>query len=215
MRYTTLLFDLDGTLTDPFEGITRCVQHALARQGIEVEDRQRLAPFIGPPLAQAFVDFYGLSIEQADRAVADYRQRFARIGMYENRVYDGVRELLTGLRASGRQLFVATSKPWAFAQPIIEHFGLSACFDQVYGSELDGRRTDKQALLAHILREQDLAADTTLMIGDRRFDIEGARHNGLTSAAVSYGYGDADELRGCAPDMVFDSPTAIATYFRE
>lgn len=214
MRYKTLLFDLDGTLTDPFDGITRCVQHALACQDIQVSDRQKLARFIGPPLAQSFADFYDLSPEQATQAVADYRERFARIGMYENRVYDGMRELLAGLKASGRQLFVATSKPWAFARPIIEHFGLSDCFDQVYGSELDGRRTDKQALLAHILHEQGLAADTTLMIGDRRFDIDGGRHNGLTSAAVSYGYGDADELRSCAPDMVFDSPAAIATYFR-
>lgn len=213
MRYKTLLFDLDGTLTDPFDGITRCVQHALACQGIAVDDRQQLAGFIGPPLAQAFIDFYGLSVEQADQAVADYRQRFARIGMYENRVYDGVRELLTGLKASGRQLFVATSKPWAFAQPIIEHFGLSDCFDQVYGSELDGQRTDKRSLLAHILRERGLTADSTLMIGDRRFDIQGARDNGLASAAVSYGYGSVDELRACSPDMLFDSPADIGAYF--
>lgn len=213
MRYETLLFDLDGTLTDPFDGITRCVQHALACQNIQVSDRQELAAFIGPPLAQSFADFHDLSPEQAGQAVADYRERFAQVGMYENRVYDGIRELLTQLKASGRQLFVATSKPWAFARPIIEHFGLSDFFDQVYGSELDGQRTDKQSLLAHILREQTLAADATLMIGDRRFDIEGARHNGLTSAAVSYGYGSADELRACAPDMIFDSPAAIADYF--
>lgn len=213
MSYKTLLFDLDGTLTDPFDGITRCVQHALACQGIEVSDRQTLAPFIGPPLAEAFAEFHGLSAEQAVQAVADYRERFAQVGMYENRVYDGIPELLAGLKAGGWQLFVATSKPWAFARPIIEHFGLSAFFDEIHGSELDGRRTDKRALLAHVLREQGLDADETLMIGDRRFDIEGARHNGVRSAAVSYGYGSAEELRVGAPEIFFDSPGAIADYF--
>lgn len=215
MRYKTILFDLDGTLTDPFEGITRCVQHALACQGIHVADRRKLAGFIGPPLAEAFTEFHGLSTAQAQQAVADYRERFADVGMYENQLYDGIPELLAELKAGGRQLFVATSKPWAFARPIIEHFGLTDFFGKVYGSELDGQRTEKHALLAYILREQSLCAEQTLMIGDRRFDIEGARHNGVAAAAVSYGYGTAEELAACAPDRVFDTPRAIGRYLEK
>jgi len=212
MRYKTILFDLDGTLTDPFEGITRCVQHALACQGIEVDDRQTLARFIGPPLAGAFEAFFDMSQAQAAQAVADYRERFSRIGMYENRVYDGIPELLAGLQSSGYQLFVATSKPWVFARPIIEHFGLDDYFDTVYGSELDGQRVHKHALIAYILSEQALATDATLMIGDRRFDIEGARHNGVACAGVNYGYGSGAELDSCAPDLRFASPAAIGDY---
>lgn len=212
MRYKSILFDLDGTLTDPFEGITRCVQHALICQDIHISDRRELAGFIGPPLAQAFVEFHGMTWDQAQKAVADYRERFARVGMYENRFYAGIDHLLASLKTDGRQLFVATSKPWTFARPIVEHFGLTGYFGKIYGSELDGQRTEKQALIAYLMREQKLVAEQTLMIGDRRFDIEGARHNGLVAAAVSYGYGDAEELAACQPDLQFDSPDAIADY---
>lgn len=212
MRYKSILFDLDGTLTDPFEGITRCVQHALICQDIHISDRRELAGFIGPPLAQAFVEFHGMTWDQAQKAVADYRERFARLGMYENRLYADIDELLSALKTDGRQLFVATSKPWSFARPIVEHFGLARYFGKVYGSELDGQRTEKLALIAYIMREQKLVAEQTLMIGDRRFDIEGGRHNGLVAAAVSYGYGRAGELKACQPDLQFDSPDAIADY---
>lgn len=212
MRYKNILFDLDGTLTDPFEGITRCVQHALACQNIHISDRRELTAFIGPPLAQAFIEFHGMTRDQAHKAVEDYRERFARIGMYENSLYAGIEELLIRVKADGRQLFVATSKPWAFARPIIKHFGLTHYFGQVYGSELDGQRVEKQALIAYILSEQKLVAEQTLMIGDRRFDIEGARHNGVAAAAVSYGYGGAEELTAYQPDLRFDSPAAIADF---
>lgn len=210
MRYTTLLFDLDGTLTDPYEGITRCVEYALSRQGIAVADRRQLAGFIGPPLKASFCERYGLSSRDADRAVDDYRVRFGDLGMYENVVYKGIETLLEQLRASGRQLFVATSKPWFYARQIVAHFGLDGYFGKVYGSELDGKRTEKSVLIAHVLREESLRPEETLMIGDRRYDVLGARHNGVSAAAVSYGYGSREELLEAEPDHLFDSPGDIA-----
>lgn len=209
MRYKALLFDLDGTLTDPREGITRSVQYALARQGVEVGDLARLECFIGPPLKQSFMRFYGFDERSASRAVEDYRVRFGRHGMFENLVYEGIVELLQGLRRSGRQLFVATSKPGFYARQIVSHFGLDPYFCSVYGSELDGTRTEKHALIAHILRQERLAASDTLMIGDRCFDLVGARHNGVANAAVGYGYGSEAELRRQRPDYYFPTLDAM------
>ncbi|MES1939705.1 HAD family hydrolase [Salinisphaera sp. T5B8] len=203
MRHKVLLFDLDGTLTDPREGITRCVQYALSRQGVQVDDLARLECFIGPPLKQSFIEFYGFDAVQAQAAVDDYRVRFGRSGMYENRLYQGIVELLAALKGSGRQLFVATSKPWFYARQIVQHFGLDSYFCSVYGSELDGTRTEKHALIAHILREEKIAAGDALMIGDRSFDLMGARHNGVANAAVGYGYGSRAELEAEAPDYYF------------
>lgn len=209
MSYPVILFDLDGTLTDPREGITRCVQYALACQDMRVDDRGELECYIGPPLKEAFMQFHGLDEPQAVQAVADYRVRFGETGMYENAVYDGMHELLADLQHSGRQLFVATSKPWFYARQIVSHFGFDRFFCRVHGSELDGTRTDKRELIAHILREEKLDAADTLMIGDRRYDLIGAHHNGLTSAAVGYGYGSEDELRGESPDYFFESVEAM------
>lgn len=203
MRYKTLLFDLDGTLTDPREGITRCVQYALARQHIEVADRGALECFIGPPLKSAFMRYYGMDEAAAQQAVADYRERFVRRGMYENQVYDGMRDLLWALKSDRRRLFVATSKPWLFAGQIIDHFELARYFCRVYGSELDGRRSEKHALIAYLMREERLQPADVLMIGDRKYDLHGARHNGIANAAVGYGYGSRDELEAEAPDFYF------------
>ena len=210
MRHRVLLFDLDGTLTDPREGITRCVQFALARQNIEVVDRRLLDPFIGPPLMSSFMHFYGMDHASAEQAVADYRERFAHVGMFENDVYPGIERLLAGLQASGRLMFVATSKPWFYARQIIEHFGLDGYFCHVYGSELDGKRSEKHALIAHILREEQIKAADALMIGDRKYDLAGARHNGVASAAVGYGYGSESELRAEEPDYYFRSLDALS-----
>lgn len=203
MRHKVLLFDLDGTLTDPRDGITRCVQYALSCQGVHVDDLGRLECFIGPPLKQSFIDFYGFDAEQAQAAVDDYRVRFGRTGMFENVLYDGIVDLLADLKSSGRQLFVATSKPWFYARQIVQHFELDRYFCSVYGSELDGMRTEKHALIAHILREEDIDPSDALMIGDRSFDLIGARHNGVANAAVGYGYGSREELVAEAPDYYF------------
>lgn len=205
IRHKVLLFDLDGTLTDPREGITRCVQFALARQHIEITDLARLECFIGPPLKDSFMRFYDMDEARAWRAVNDYRERFARAGMLENRLYEGMVDLLASLKAGGRQLFVATSKPWFFARQIVRHFRLDGFFSHVYGSELDGQRAEKHALIAHIMREEKLRTADVLMIGDRKFDLVGAHHNGIASAAVGYGYGSREELLAERPTYYFES----------
>lgn len=203
MHYRHILFDLDGTLTDPREGITRSVQHALARLGIDQPDLQALEHFIGPPLLQCFMQTYGFSEERAWQAVGHYRERFAELGLYENRLFAGVDALLQLLRDQGRSLYIATSKPRVFAEEIARHFDLARHFRRIYGSELDGTRSDKAELIGHLLAREGLAADSTLMIGDRKHDLIGARRNGLDAAAVGYGFGSAEELQAEAPTYHF------------
>ncbi|MCY1269554.1 5'-nucleotidase [compost metagenome] len=203
MHYPHILFDLDGTLTDPREGITRSVQFALARLGIDEPDLARLEHFIGPPLLQCFMASYGLDEATAWQAVNHYRERFKVTGLYENRLFDGVPALLERLAGQGRTLYIATSKPSVFAREIARHFGFARHFKVIYGSELDGTRTDKTELLAHLLAEERLDPASALMIGDRKHDLIGARRNGLDCAAVGYGFGSHAELSAEAPTYHF------------
>jgi phosphoglycolate phosphatase len=203
MHYQHILFDLDGTLTDPREGITRSVQHALAQLGIDEPDLQALEHFIGPPLLQCFMHTYDFDEATAWRAVGHYRERFAEIGLYENQLFAGVNELLQLLGEQGRTLYIATSKPRVFAEQIAQHFDFARHFKLIYGSELDGTRTDKVELIAHLLEQEGFAADSALMIGDRKHDLIGARHNGLDAAAVGYGFGSVEELQAEAPRYHF------------
>lgn len=205
LDYRNILFDLDGTLTDPREGITRSVQYALAKLGIHESDLTALEHFIGPPLLQCFMHSYGFDQATAWQAVQHYRERFAEVGLYENRLFDGVGELLQLLREQQRSLYIATSKPTVFAEQIAHHFGFAQHFKVIYGSELDGTRTDKVELLAHLLAQEQLPRASTLMIGDRKHDLIGARCNGLDAAAVGYGFGSAAELEAEAPSYHFRS----------
>ncbi|MGQ7960318.1 HAD family hydrolase [Pseudomonas sp. SP16.1] len=205
MHYQTILFDLDGTLTDPREGITRSVQYALAKLGIIEPDLAALEHFIGPPLLQCFMATYAMDEATAWQAVNHYRERFKVTGLYENRLFDGVPALLGELAGQGRTLYIATSKPSVFAEEIARHFGFAGHFKRIYGSELDGTRTDKVALLAHLLECEGLAPEATLMIGDRKHDLIGARRNGLDAAAVGYGFGSREELLGEAPAYHFET----------
>ncbi len=178
MDLDAIYFDLDGTLTDPKPGITRSIQYALQRLDhptIPTEDE--LTWCIGPPLRSSFVKMLG--DHAADRAVALYRERFSDVGLYENRVYDGIGEVLTTLRASGHRLFVATSKAHVFADRIIDHFGLRDHFEYVFGAELDGTRADKSHLLEYALKQAAVDPAKTLMIGDRSHDMVGAKNNGM------------------------------------
>ena len=202
-HYQNILFDLDGTLTDPREGITRSVQHALAQLGIDEPDLQALEHFIGPPLLQCFMQTYGFDEGTAWQAVGHYRERFREVGLYENRLFDGVGELLELLLMQNRTLYIATSKPTVFASEIARHFDFARHFKLIYGSELDGTRTDKVELIAHLLSEQALPLETTLMIGDRKHDLIGARRNGLDAAAVGYGFGSVEELQAEGPRYHF------------
>ena len=175
-EYALILFDLDGTLTDPKPGITRAVRYALAQYDISVTDLDSLTPFIGPPLHHAFARYYGFDAEQSREAVTFYREYFAETGLYENAVYAGIPQLLDRLQTSGRRLFVATSKPTVYAQRIVEHFQLATYFTQVEGSDLDLTRTDKAQIIADILSAYpDVAREAVVMVGDREHDMIGAR----------------------------------------
>ena len=194
-RYTTLVFDLDGTLTDPGVGITNSVAYALQRFGITVADRSELFPFIGPPLADSFAQSYGFSPADVRRAVALYREYYSDRGIFENRLYDGVPELLQWLRAAGVTLLVATSKPEPYAVQILEHFALNEAFTCITGSHLDGTRVDKAEVIACALDTAGITEKaSTLMVGDRKFDLIGAQTVGIDSLAVLFGYGSRAEL---------------------
>lgn len=206
------LFDLDGTLTDPKEGITRSVQHALKYFGIEEPDLDRLEPFIGPPLKDSFMEFYGLSEEQALKAVEVYRERFAPIGVLENEIIPGTGQMLAHAREKGIHLAVASSKPLVFVRQILRHFQIEEYFEVVVGSELDGTRGSKEEVVEEALRqlgilEMDPADKKSLcaMIGDRKFDIQGAIAHGLTGIGVSFGYAGEGELSAAGADMVADT----------
>lgn len=213
MHHSIILFDLDGTLTDPREGITRSVQYALAKLGIDEPDLSALEHFIGPPLLQCFMATYGLDEDTAWQAVNHYRERFRITGLYENQPFEGIEVLLEGLRAQGRTLYIATSKPTVFAEEIARHFGFHQHFQRIYGSELDGTRTNKVELIAHLLQEERLQPGSALMIGDRKHDLIGARSNGLQSVAVGYGFGSREELLGESPDYHFETLEALHRAF--
>jgi len=213
MHHSTILFDLDGTLTDPREGITRSIQYALAKLDIDEPDLKKLEPFIGPPLLQAFMQFYGFDEARAWKAVEFYRERFQTLGIYENLLFDGVLELLEHLRGQGRTLYVATSKPSVFAREIARHFAFDHHFKVIYGSELDGTRTNKVELIAHLLAEERLETAQTLMIGDRKHDLIGARENGLQAAAVGYGFGSHEELMAQSPAYYYATLDELRSAF--
>lgn len=193
LDYDWLLFDLDGTLTDPFEGITRSVEYALNAFGIEVEDRRVLAPFIGPPLVESLTERYGFTMEDAVAAVAKYREYFAVKGLYENELFEGIPELLSNCRKAGYKISMATSKPTHYARIIAEHFDIARYFDAIHGSSLDGTRITKSSVVAEAVSEEHLDPTRALMIGDRRHDVEGAGEHGIRTVGVLYGYGSREE----------------------
>ncbi|MDE7224630.1 MAG: HAD hydrolase-like protein [Acetatifactor sp.] len=203
------LFDLDGTLTDPKVGITTCVQYALHSFGIEEPDLDKLEPFIGPPLKNSFMEFYGMDEEQAGAAVEKYRERFSETGLFENEIYSGIACMLKNLSEKGFRLAVASSKPTVFVEKILEHFGIRQYFEVVVGSELDGRRTDKDQVVQEALRQlfgaKPILCQEVYMIGDRRFDVEGARAMKVESIGVTYGYGDMEELKEARADYIVES----------
>jgi phosphoglycolate phosphatase len=189
-----IYFDLDGTLTDPKIGITRSIQYALDRLGHpDIPGEDELTWCIGPPLRASFTKLLG-GEHCSDRAVTLYRERFADIGIFENSLYAGIADILTALARPGRRLFVATSKPGVFAERIIDHFGLRDHFERVFGSELDGTRSDKTHLLQYALQKTSVDPSRAIMIGDRSHDIVGARNNGMSAIGVLYGYGSREEL---------------------
>lgn len=208
-----LLFDLDGTLTNPQQGIIACISHALYQLGAPVPEAKTLASWIGPPLHDSFTEILG-SADRATEAVKLYRDRFATVGLYENEVYDDIPEILSELGRAHHTVWVCTSKPQVFAQKIIEHFQLDAFFQGIYGSELNGDRVHKADLIAHLLAVEGIAAEHAVMIGDRCHDIHGARQNGLTAIGVTWGFGTATELTAAGAVMLCHTPRELLVKLR-
>ncbi len=203
--FDTVLFDLDGTLTDPAEGITNSVAYALERYGIRVEDKKSLYSFIGPPLNDSFMQYYGFSPEKAMEAIGVYREYFRDRGIFENEVYEGIPELLDRIKKSGRKIVLATSKPEEFAVRILEHFDLIGYFDVVAGASMDEKRNKKGDVIKYAMEKGGLSAAGAVMIGDREHDIFGAGENGLPSIGVLYGYGDRKELEAAGAAYIADA----------
>ena len=211
--YKYILFDLDGTLTDPGLGITNSVMYALKKFDITVNDRTSLYKFIGPPLRESFETFFGFTPEQSELAVKYYREYFADTGLFENTVYDTIPELLKELKELGRTLIVATSKPEVFAVRILKHFGLYDHFDIVAGAALDNSRNRKADVICCAMKQCGAAQKTeTVMVGDRMHDIIGAKENGIDSVGVLYGYGDMAELQNAGADHIAVEPMDILKY---
>ncbi len=205
-----LLFDLDGTLTDPREGITRSIAHALTRMGIEPPPLEDLTFAIGPPLRATLATLIGNdSRHVVEEAIAHYRERFADVGLYENTPYEGIAEVLEQLAAPDTILLVATSKPGVYAEKIVRHFKLDHHFAAVHGCELDGTREDKRDLLAHLLPHHGIEPEDAVMIGDRGADMRAGRHHGAGALGVLWGYGTREELALHGANAFCDSPSAL------
>ena len=206
----TLLFDLDGTLTDPSDGITRCIQYALERLGRSYPPKSELVQFIGPSLRWTFPRLLESNDENLiETAVRHYRERFADVGLFENDLYPGVPEMLEQLRSEGRRLYVVTSKPKVYTDRIVRHFGFDRFFVDVFGPEFNGRFDDKQELLAFLLRELALDPERAIMIGDRARDIESGKAHGTRTIGVTYGFGSEEEITAARPDRICRSPSDI------
>ncbi len=209
------LFDLDGTLTDPKEGFVKCVRFALSKLEIECDQDIALESHIGPPLHDTFRQLCG-NEESAEIAIAHYRKRYSTTGLFENEVYDGIRECLDQILKSAKSIHVVTSKPTVFSERIIKHFELDRYFNRVFGSNLDGSLSDKTELLDHVLSSQGIPAEDAVMIGDRRFDMIGAKKHGIKALGVLWGYGSAKELKSAGasglcvhPGEIYDQVYAI------
>ena len=197
-----ILFDLDGTLTDPKEGITRSVQYALRHFGIDEPDLDNLTRFIGPPLVDAFCEFYGFTRAQGEEALQKYRERFADVGIFENMPYEGIHRLLERLNAAGCRLALATSKPEVYACRILAKFDLAKYFTVAVGSTLEGARNAKADVIREVFRRLELdeaGQRQCIMVGDRKHDIEGAAACGIPCCAVRFGYAAPGELEAAAP----------------
>lgn len=213
MRFDTILFDLDGTLTDPAEGITNSVAYALKKFGITPPPQKELFKFIGPPLAGSFEKYYNMSKEDSYKAVDIYREYFAPYGIFENEVYDGIPKMLEKLKASNKRLALATSKPTVFANQILEHFKLNKYFDLIIGSNLDGTLTDKAEVVSVVLEKLgNVDLTHTTMVGDRSHDIIGALKNNIFPIGVSFGFGSIKELEQAGAKFIANSPAELSEF---
>lgn len=212
-KYEYLFFDLDGTLTDSCEGIYKSFEYALGFYGIEVKDLNTLKPVLGPPLKNSFMDMYGFDEKTADEAVAKYRERFSVTGLYENRVYDGVYEMLSALKEKGYFIALATSKPEKFARVILKHFELEKYFDFIAGATIGGNISTKEDVINHIINSLNITDNSKiLMIGDRKYDLIGAKEFDIDAMGVLYGYGSAQELSEYPSVMLAKTPEDVVKF---
>lgn len=213
MKKKYLLFDLDGTLTDSKEGIMNGVTYMLNYFGIQVEDRQSLFSWIGPPLKWSLKEYYGFDDEKIAKAIEQYREYYVETGMFENEVYPGIESLLKELYAMGYELYTATSKPAPAAVAILEHFGIAQYFNYIGGATLDESRSEKEEVIAHVLEVNHITDKSqVLMIGDRKFDVEGAKIHRLECLGVLYGYGNREEFQIAGADYIAETVEDIKNF---
>lgn len=209
-QYDVVLFDLDGTLTDPVEGITNSVAYALRKFGLEVPERKELHKYIGPTLAESFGEFCGFEGEQITRAIAYYREYYQPYGINQNLLYDGVEEMLKQLTNAGKKVLVATSKPEPFARKILEDFGLTKYFTYIAGANIDETRGEKAEVIEYALETCGITdRERVIMVGDRKYDVVGAQKNGLRCIGVTYGYGGREELEAAGAVCVAEGPMDV------
>lgn len=202
------LFDLDGTITEPKEGITKCVQYSLEYMGIHEPDLDKLECFIGPPLHKSYEKYYNLSEEEAFYAVEKYRERYSKIGIFECNLYGGIREVFEVIKENGGKIGLATSKPEEFAIRLLEHYNIKQYFDCITGSLMDGRRTEKTEVILEAFERMEISAatkDEVIMIGDRLHDIVGANNTGIESIGVKYGYSVGNELENAGAAYIVET----------
>lgn len=213
MAYKYVLFDLDGTLTDPYEGISKSVQYSLNSFGIEENDENVLKKFIGPPLKESFMRFYGFDEEKALKAVEKYRERYITTGVYENALIDGVKETLSILKENGIAIYLATSKPQPLAEIILEHFGITGYFDFIGGADFNHSRDEKWQVIEYVFKNSGIKdTENALMIGDRMHDIIGAKKTGIKCLCVLCGYGSREEFAEYEADYVVETIPEILDY---
>lgn len=213
--YKAVLFDLDGTLTESGEGITKSVQYALEKLGKPEPDLDKLRVFVGPPLLEQFMKYADLDEETARLAVVYYRERYSTVGIYENQVYQGIKEMLQTLSDKGYILAVASSKPEYFVQKVLDYFDLTGFFKVVVGSEMNGGRTKKADVIRETLKRLGMEEhkDQVIMVGDKEHDVFGAKQAGVSCVAVSYGYGTMDELVHAEPLQIVNTPEQLLDFF--
>lgn len=217
MKYQYILFDLDGTVTNPEEGITKSFAYALEHMGIHVEDRSELRKVIGPPLLQSFDEFYHFTKEQAIEATAKYRERYGDVGWAENEVYDGVEEMLKTLSEAGAKLILATSKPERYAVQIMEHFGLAKYFTMLCGADDYAKdRSTKEQVIRYALEQNGITdIGEVVMVGDRKYDVVGASVFGIPTVGVLYGFGDEEELKAAGAAHIVATPQELLSYLMQ
>ena len=216
MKYKNILFDLDGTLTDSGPGIRNAVQHALKKYGIEENDENNLNRFIGPPLYDSFMRFYGISAEEAAKGENYFREYYRDIGIYENSVYDGIIECLGNLKDSGIKLYIATSKPDFMAERVLSHFDLGKYFTRMCGADIEHGRCSKKDVISMLLAEYpEITSENTVMVGDREHDILGAAQFGIKGIGVLWGYGSEEEFKNSGAIHTVKTPMELFEYLAD